>query len=188
MNEKRVTSVAQKVLLQLNCKLGGELWSCTTPFKELMVVGIDVFNDKTRKSGGSLVGVVSTINSTLSRYYSVASAQQQGQDLSDTLKIVFLDCLVKYWEQNQTFPKNIVVFRDGVGDGQLEVTEKHEAEQFLRTFAHVRQQHDSLKGSPAMSKLKGLLPDNYAPGFTYVVVQKRINARMYSVRPQGPKV
>ena len=75
MNEKRVTSVAQKVLLQLNCKLGGELWACATPFKDLMVLGIDVFNDKTRK--GSLVGVVSTINGTLSRYYSVASVQQQ---------------------------------------------------------------------------------------------------------------
>ena len=76
MNEKRVVSVAQKVLLQLNCKLGGELWSCATPFKDLMVIGIDVFNDKAKRSG-SLVGVVSTINSSLSRYYSTASVQQQ---------------------------------------------------------------------------------------------------------------
>ena len=32
-NDKRLTSVVQKVALQINCKLGGELWACTTPFK-----------------------------------------------------------------------------------------------------------------------------------------------------------
>lgn len=32
-NEKKVAAVAQKVILQINCKLGGELWACQTPFK-----------------------------------------------------------------------------------------------------------------------------------------------------------
>ena len=36
-NEKRVVSVAQKVILQLNCKLGGELWACGTPFKVKLI-------------------------------------------------------------------------------------------------------------------------------------------------------
>ena len=108
--------------------------------------------------------------------------------MSDTLKIAFLEALIKYWDQNHAFPKNIVIFRDGVGDGQLELTEKHEADQFMRTFAHVRQHHESVKGCPAAAKLKELLPENYAPGLTYVVVQKRINTRIYSVKPQGGKV
>ena len=72
-NEKRLQAVAQKVVLQMNCKLGGELWGVQTPFEKLMVVGIDVFHDKSRKSG-SIAGVVSSINDTLSRYYSTVSA------------------------------------------------------------------------------------------------------------------
>ena len=56
----------------MNCKLGGELWGVQTPFEKLMVVGIDVFHDKSRKSG-SIAGVVSSINDTLSRYYSTVS-------------------------------------------------------------------------------------------------------------------
>ncbi len=32
-NEKRLSAVAQKVALQINCKLGGELWACQTPYK-----------------------------------------------------------------------------------------------------------------------------------------------------------
>ncbi len=32
-NEKRLSSVAQKVILQMNCKLGGELWACQSSFQ-----------------------------------------------------------------------------------------------------------------------------------------------------------
>ena len=35
-----------------------------------------------------------------------------------------MDCLLKYNELNNAWPEQIVVFRDGVGDGQIETTEK----------------------------------------------------------------
>ena len=41
-------SVATKVLLQMNCKLGGSPWDAHLPFKKagvLMVVGVDTFVD-----------------------------------------------------------------------------------------------------------------------------------------------
>merc|ERR1719187_877183 len=135
-NEKKVTSVVQKIALQINCKLGGELWGTVTPYKDLMVVGIDVYHDKTKKSG-SVAGVVASINDSLSRYFSRAVFQGDGQEIIDALKTAFCDCLIKYWEVNHKWPQHIVVFRDGVGDGQLEVAEKHEAEQFIRTFRYV---------------------------------------------------
>merc|ERR1719187_1672471 len=53
-NEKKVSSVVQKVILQINCKLGGELWACSTPFKNLMVVGVDVYHDPSKR-GSSIV-------------------------------------------------------------------------------------------------------------------------------------
>ena len=113
-NEKRLQAVAQKVVLQMNCKLGGELWGVQTPFEKLMVVGIDVFHDKSRKSG-SIAGVVSSINDSLSRYYSTVSAiiiswsasflcstlqfqvaiQKQGQEIVDALKVAFMESLVR---------------------------------------------------------------------------------------------
>ncbi len=61
----------------MNCKLGGELWSCSpTPFRDLMVVGIDVFHDRARRDG-SVAGVVATVNGTLTRFHSNAVFQQQ---------------------------------------------------------------------------------------------------------------
>ena len=93
-NEKRLSAVAQKVILQINCKLGGELWGCRTPFRHLMVVGIDVFHDKSRKSG-SIAGVVTSINDSLSRYYSTVAIQKQGQEIIDALKVAFMQSLLR---------------------------------------------------------------------------------------------
>ena len=94
-----------------------------------MVVGIDIYHDNTRK-GGSIAGVVASMNDACTKYFSLSVEQKQGQEIMDALRIAFIEGLIKYWETNQRWPSQIVVFRDGVGDGQLEATEKHEAEQF----------------------------------------------------------
>ena len=52
-----------------------------------------------------------------------------------------------------------MLFRDGVGDGQLQYAVEHEATQFLAAFKSLN------------------LP--IEPKFTMVVVQKRINARFF---------
>ena len=57
-----------------------------------------------------------------------------GQEIMDALRIAFIESLIKYWEVNRKWPSDIVVFRDGVGDGQLDVTKNHECEQFLAVF------------------------------------------------------
>ena len=76
-NEKKVSSVVQKVALQINCKLGGELWGCEIPMKNLMVVGVDVFHDPSRRLP-SIAGIVSSTNAAMSRWYSSTCFQVRG--------------------------------------------------------------------------------------------------------------
>ncbi|NWU37781.1 PIWL2 protein, partial [Hylia prasina] len=38
----KIRSVVQKVLLQINCKLGGQLWGVDIPLKQLRVVGMEI--------------------------------------------------------------------------------------------------------------------------------------------------
>jgi len=194
-NAKKLSSVAQKIALQINCKLGGELWACQTPFQDLMVVGIDVFHDKSHKRG-SIAGVVASVNHNLSRYYSTVAIQKSGQEIIDALKVAFMEALVQYYEVNNKWPKDIVVFRDGVSDGQFDVVEKHEAQQFIRTFAHVAGTpsssstaavDDSTGGASSSGlqrKLAAMIPKDYKPGFSFIIVQKRINTRLFATR--GP--
>jgi len=189
-NPKKLSSVAQKIALQINCKLGGELWACQTPFQDLMVVGIDVFHDKSHKRG-SIAGVVASVNQNLSRYYSTVAIQKSGQEIIDALKVAFMEALVQYYETNNKWPKDIVVFRDGVSDGQMDVVEKHEAEQFIRTFTHVAgsgsggASGSDTSASSLQKKLAGMVPQDYKPGFSFIIVQKRINTRLFATRGAG---
>ena len=68
-NEKKASSVVQKVALQINCKLGGQLWGCqlSQKFGNLMVVGVDVFHDPSRR-GSSITAVVSNNNQSMSQW------------------------------------------------------------------------------------------------------------------------
>ena len=144
-----------------------------------MVVGIDVYHDKSRKSG-SVAGVVASINDPMTRYYSTVAIQRQGQEITDALTVSFMDALIKYWETNHKWPRNIVVYRDGVSDGQMSMVQAHEVTQFLRTFRHI----NDASGIPAENadrhqKLGKILPSDYNPGFNFIVVQKRINTRIF---------
>jgi len=190
-NEKRLSAVAQKIALQINCKLGGELWACQTPIKRLMVVGIDVFHSKSAKAG-SIAGMVSSINESLSRYYSSVVIQKQGQEIIDALKIAFLQSLIRYHEANNFFPDTVVIFRDGVGDSQMSTVAVHEGQQFMNAFkvssdSGSDSDSDSSSGSDELRKrFKELRPKDYNPQFVYIVVQKRISTRI--MMSQGREV
>merc|ERR1719431_1315108 len=61
----------------------------------------------------------------------------------------------------------------------MEMVEKHEAEQFISAFAAV---HPGSSGSSGGSSGESA---GFNPGFAFVIVQKRINTRMFSVAPNG---
>lgn len=155
----RVRSVVQKIALQINCKLGGTLWAVRIPLENCMVCGIDSFHDISRK-GGSVAGFVASLNQTFTRWFSRVCFQGPGQELVDGLKTCFISSLKFYYDVNHRFPDRVVIYRDGVGDGQLQVSAEYEVPQFESCFQHVS-------------------PD-YHPKLTVVICQKRINTRIFS--------
>lgn len=50
-----VMSIATKVAIQLNCKIGGAPWAVPLPLAGLMVVGYDVCRDTAKKVSGQYV-------------------------------------------------------------------------------------------------------------------------------------
>ena len=93
----KLRSVTQKIALQINCKMGGELWAVNIPTKTMMVCGVDVYHDPTRR-GQSVVGFVASVNPAMTRWYSRAKNQVPGIELVDTLKICLMESLQKYHE------------------------------------------------------------------------------------------
>lgn len=73
--------------------------------------------------------------------------------------MAFTKALEQYKNECGHFPTKVIIIRDGVGDGQLEYTKRHEVFQFEEVL-----------------KLFGL-----ETTLCFIVVQKRINTRVFSI-------
>ena len=91
--------------------------------------------------------------------------QEAGKEIVDELESCVSDALQKFQKKNKIFPKHIIFFRDGVGEGQKEAVLQREA----------------------LACKKAIF--NIAPEckLNFVVVSKRINTRIFAqVDPQNP--
>ncbi|XP_062983232.1 piwi-like protein 4 [Elgaria multicarinata webbii] len=153
-------SVASKVAMQIACKLGGELWAVEIPLKFLMVVGIDINKDAIAK-GSSVVGFVASTNASITRWYSRCILQHTGASTADCLKICLKGALSKWQNCNGQLPARIIIYRDGVGDGQLKMVVDYEVPQLLTVL-------DEFCGNCRRPKL------------SMVVVKKRCPCRFFT--------
>uniref|UniRef100_A0A8B9HVV6 Piwi-like protein 1 n=1 Tax=Astyanax mexicanus TaxID=7994 RepID=A0A8B9HVV6_ASTMX len=107
-------TVATKIALQMNCKMGGELWSIEIPLKQLMIVGIDCYHD-TAAGKRSIGALVASLN--------------HGIFIKS-----FESALKAYWKYNNCLPSRIIVYRDGVGDGMLQSVVNYEVPQIMQSI------------------------------------------------------
>ncbi|XP_051897227.1 piwi-like protein 2 isoform X2 [Pristis pectinata] len=159
----RMRSICQKILLQINCKLGGELWGVDVPLKQLMVIGVDVYHDPVRGKQ-SVVGFVASLNKAMTKWFSRVVFQMPKQEIIDGLKICMVASLKKYYEINHCLPDKIAVYRDGVSDGLLSTVTDYEIPQFLKCFE---------------------VFSDYHPKMMVIVVQKRIGTNLYAKTESG---
>ena len=85
-DERKRRSVITKVAIQMNCKLGGEIWKLHIPMANVMICGIDTYHDSAKKKG-SVCAFIATSNPTKTRFFSRASLQETHQELSNNLTI-----------------------------------------------------------------------------------------------------
>ncbi|KAG1974044.1 piwi-like protein 1 [Pimephales promelas] len=152
-------TVATKIALQMNCKMGGELWSVEIPLKQLMIVGIDCYHD-TAAGKRSIGALVASLNHGMSRWFSKCVLQNRGQEIIDALKGSLQAALKAYLKYNNCLPSRIIVYRDGVGDGMLQSVVDYEVPQIMQSIKTLGQ--------------------DYEPKLTVVVVKKRISSRFFA--------
>ncbi|XP_055970785.1 piwi-like protein 4 [Sorex fumeus] len=152
-------SVATKVALQLTCKLGGELWAVEIPLKSLMVVGIALCKDAF-STGMMVVGFVASMNPGITRWFSRCILQRTMTEVADCLKAFMSGALNKWYEANHILPARIIVYRSGVGDGQLQTLIDYELPQLLSSV--------TASGSQA------------SPRLSVVVVRTKCSARFFT--------
>ncbi|XP_011305104.1 protein aubergine-like [Fopius arisanus] len=160
LRAKEIMSIAMKIAIQMNCKIGGIPWTIHIPLSGLMVVGYDVCHDINKK-GIDFGALVASLDKKLSRYFSTVSAHTSGEELCDHLSASMAKALQKYREANNgALPSSILVYRDGVSEGQIPFVVEHEV----------------MKVKQAISKFYGqVMPVKLG----YIVVTKKINTRLF---------
>lgn len=152
-NPSKVRTIIHKIALQINCKLGGTLWTVKIPVQSgWMVCGIDVYHETNKKS---VCGFVASMNNSFTRYYSEAMFQEG--EIGDYFKVPFKKSLEIWKQKSGSYPDRVIIFRDGLGDGQLEHCKKYEVSQLL----------DVIKKMGIETTI------------TFIVIQKRINTRIF---------
>ncbi|XP_043262895.1 piwi-like protein Ago3 [Colletes gigas] len=162
----KLKSITEKIALQISCKLGGALWALAIPMENCMICGIDVYHAGVgQQMKGSVAGFVASLDRLLTTWHSKICLQGRNQELVDMLQICLISAIKAYYKHNKRYPDRIIVYRDGVGDGQLETVTKYEVKQLLATFKNIE--------------------SSYQPTLTVIVVQKRINTRIFAKSQQG---
>lgn len=156
-DQKKARSVAQKVALQMQCKIGGAPWIVNIPFKTAMFIGVDVYHDPNRQ-GRSCVAVVASVNSVCSKFYSKVAFQSTSEEVVGTLQASVLSAMNKFKGNTGKVPDRIFMFRDGVGDGDMGKVANYEVPQIV-------------------SAVTGF-DEGPTPKITCVVVQKRVDTRV----------
>jgi aubergine len=169
-NPSALKSVATKVAIQLNCKLGGAPWSIKFPVQGIMCIGVDIIRD-TKNRNQFYASLIASMDITKKvEFFSHIMKYQNHAELSSNITYGFFEALKAFKAAHGSLPEKIILYRDGVGEGDI-------SDIF----------HDEI---PQLKSKVNDWYDNYEKGtslkMSYIIVNKRINTKIF--REQGTKL
>lgn len=155
-------SIATKVVVQINCKLGGAPWMIKFPMTGFMIVGFDVTHDTRDRSKSVGAFVASMDLKEKVQFFSAVSIHSSGNEESENIAVHMVKALKAYLNLHEYLPEKIFFYRDGVGDGQIEYVYNQEVKKLESTLANFYEG-------------QGKAP----PKLTFFIVNKRLNTRFF---------
>lgn len=135
----------------------------------MMVVGYDVYHDSTNKSRsfGALVATMDLTDTSKSPgFYSAVSAHTNGEELFNNLAVMILNAVRAYQARHGRLPLKIILYRDGVGEGQIGFVYEHE-------LKHLVSELNKFYGEKQYKII-------------FIVVSKRINTKFFTIDQKNP--
>lgn len=164
--------------LKFNLKLGGTNQSLRTGELDLiaegrtMLVGVDVTHPSpgSASDAPSIAGVVASVDSSLAQWPAGIKVQERRQEMVASLDTMLKSRLQRWARSNKnTYPQNIIVYRDGVSEGQYDIVIDKELPLLKKACKEIY---------PASETNKNL------PRISIVIVGKRHNTRFYPSREE----
>ncbi|XP_054165958.1 protein argonaute-2-like [Oppia nitens] len=163
------------LLLKINAKLSGQ--NCIvmekewpSSMKKMMIIGADVTHPAPADAmHSSVAAVVASYDPFHTKYMTSLRVQRRSKDeMINRFQEMIEEMLNHYKQTNKQLPEGLILFRDGVSQGQFRQVLDHEFQQMRAACAQVQQ--------------------NYAPKITFIIVQKRHHMRFKPLDPNNDLV
>ena len=172
--EKGQMQYFANVAMKFNQKLGGvnhtvELKKMAPLDAQTILFGIDVTHPSpgSAESAPSIAGVVASVDSLFSQYPASMRTQRGRQEMVEELEEMIIERLKLWQRRNQSkLPNKVIVYRDGVSEGQYRIVLESEYPAFKKAF-------DKLYGN-----------ESKHPKISMVVVGKRHHTRFYPTKEE----
>jgi eukaryotic translation initiation factor 2C len=172
--EKGQMQYFANVAMKFNQKLGGinhtvELKRMAPLDAQTILFGIDVTHPSPGSSekAPSVAGVVASVDSMFSQYPASMRTQEGRVEMVQQLEEMIVERLRLWQKRNQNkLPNKVIVYRDGVSEGQYRIVLESELPAFEKAF-------DKLYGAKAKH-----------PKISIVIVGKRHHTRFYPTKEE----
>ncbi|KAH0536301.1 hypothetical protein FGG08_006816 [Glutinoglossum americanum] len=136
-----------------------------------MVVGIDVTHPSpgSASNAPSIAGIVASIDKNLGQWPADLRIQEARKEMVSDLEGLLKGRLALWRTRNKTLPENILVYRDGVSEGQYQTVMLEELPLLRAACASTYPPADTKKGLPRVS---------------IIIVGKRHHTRFYPTRTE----
>lgn len=168
-NQFAQMSYVSNLMLKINAKLGGTNLmldrDCKVAFlrKKCMIMGLDCTHPAPHdRLGNSIASVVATYDKNMVNYYSRCVVQPKPRTEIVALDEITKEMMEYFKNRNNFYPEYVLVYRDGVSEGQFQDVIDKEINLMKKAFCEI---------SP-----------NCNPKITFIVVQKRHHTRFLPVR------
>lgn len=173
-NRKGLSAYCSNLTLKINAKMGGKncMVSGNKEYKSLMngtflfgphiVLGADVTHPLAGTKRPSVAALVGSRDAEMTQFTGAVRNQTGKKEVIDNLSDMFLE-VYKRWvsaHNGQVNAKAIIMFRDGVSEGQYEEVMDVEV--------------------AALRKACTLYDESFKPNITYIIVTKRHHARFFA--------
>ncbi|KAI2472708.1 ribonuclease H-like domain-containing protein [Annulohypoxylon bovei var. microspora] len=144
----------------INQTVSAESLKDIVELRKTMVVGIDVTHSPDQ-GAPSIAGMVASVDEHLGQWPATLEHQEKkGEEMVKHLSKMLKSRIEVWASKNKNYPENILIYRDGVSEGQYDLVRKHELPQLQETCKNMYQ--------------KGRMPK-----ITIIVVGKRHHTRFY---------
>ncbi|KDR72808.1 hypothetical protein GALMADRAFT_158483 [Galerina marginata CBS 339.88] len=176
-DQRKQDQYFSNVALKVNTKLGGmnhlleERAMRWLTKKSTMMVGIDVTHPGpgSREGTPSIAAVVASVDDSFVQFPASLRIQETKKEMLDELRDMLIERLQVYERKNKALPSRVIVYRDGVSEGQFDTVLEEELPQILDAFKKLSTKERKTA---------------YRPQLSIIICGKRHHARFYPTTSQ----